>query len=181
VNIKTHRKINKNKGDYMKTKLLSFILTITIAAFASSVVVAGEVGSAPNPYSDCGIGAAMFTGTPWAAATSNVIWDLGSTAVTSATLSPENCKKSSFRAALFIRDTYEQLTEDIAQGEGDHLLAALEIFECKSNKFNDVKLKIREEFSNEISNSNYNNLPSLEKARNLYNIMQSSVNSACTV
>lgn len=155
-------------------------MTITIASFCSSVFAAnGEVGTAPNPYSDCGIGAAMFAGTPWAAATSNVIWDLGSTAVTSATLSPENCKKSSYRAALFIRDTYEQLTEDIAQGEGDHLTAALEIFECKSNKFNEVKLKIREKLSNELSHSSYNNLPSLEKSRNLYNIMQSSVNNSC--
>ena len=168
----------------MNIKSSKLILAIVIASVSLSVFARhnpGGVGSAPNPYSDCGIGAAMFSETPWAAATSNASWDLGSTAVTSATLSPENCKKSSFRAALFIRDTYEQLTEDIAQGEGEHLSAALEIFECKSNKFNDVKLKIHEEFLNEISNSNYNNLPSLEKARNLYNIMQFSVNSSCTV
>ena len=168
----------------MNIKSSKLILAIVIASVSLSVFARhnpGGVGSAPNPYSDCGIGAAMFSETPWAAATSNASWDLGSTAVTSATLSPENCKKSSFRAALFIRDTYEQLTEDIAQGEGEHLSAALEIFECKSNKFNDVKLKIHEEFLNEISNSSYNNLPSLEKARNLYNIMQFSVKSSCTV
>ena len=167
----------------MNTKLISFILAITITSISFSVYArhnGGGVGSAPNPYSDCGIGAAMFSETPWAAATSNALWDLGTTAVTSATLSPENCKRSAYRAALFIRDTYEQLTEDIAQGEGNHLSAALEIFECKSNKLNEVKLKIREGFSHEISNFNYNNMPSLEKARNLYNIMESSVNSFCT-
>ena len=42
-------------------------------------------GSGPNPYTDCGIGAALFPNTHWAAATSNVIFDLGITAITSAT------------------------------------------------------------------------------------------------
>ena len=37
---------------------------------------------AANPYTDCGIGAALFPNTNWAAVTSNVIWDAGTTAVT---------------------------------------------------------------------------------------------------
>src|SRR5688572_5993856 len=41
-------------------------------------------GAGPNPFSDCGIGAALFPKTGWAAVTSNVIWDIGTTALTSA-------------------------------------------------------------------------------------------------
>ena len=36
-----------------------------------------------NPWIDCGIGAMIFTETNWAAVISNVIWDLGTTAVIS--------------------------------------------------------------------------------------------------
>ncbi len=36
-----------------------------------------------NLWVDCGIGAMIFDNTAWAAATSNIIWDLGITATTS--------------------------------------------------------------------------------------------------
>ena len=65
----------------MKKLLLALIL-ITLplgTAFAEK-----KQGSGPNPYVECGIGAAIFPEVHWAAATSNVTWDLGSTALTSA-------------------------------------------------------------------------------------------------
>jgi hypothetical protein len=56
-------------------------------------------GTGPSPYTDCGIGAALFKETDWAAISSNVIWDLGSTALTSATMSPETCSKQKVKVA----------------------------------------------------------------------------------
>ena len=82
-------------------------------------------GSGPNPYSDCGIGAALFTETKWAAVTSNVIWDLGITAITSATASPETCSGKKVETAQFIIDNYDNLAEETAKGQGTHLIAML--------------------------------------------------------
>ena len=38
------------------------------------LIFVSNVSIAANPYSECGIGAAMFPNTPWAAATSNATW-----------------------------------------------------------------------------------------------------------
>jgi len=98
----------------------SLLLTVSFSALAAGK---NKVGSGPNPFRDCGIGAAIFPNHHVAAATSNIIWDLGTTAVTSATLSPETCSNVHAKTAKFIIDNYENLIEDIAKGEGEHLVA----------------------------------------------------------
>ncbi len=71
-----------------KTKTLISTLTLAVCAASLNVNAANKApGSGPNPFSDCGIGAALFKDTKWAAVSSNVIWDIGTTAVTSATAS----------------------------------------------------------------------------------------------
>ena len=59
--------------------------------FLVPVLVFSLNSNAANPYVDCGIGAALFPNTDWAAVTSNVIWDAGTTALISATASEDTC------------------------------------------------------------------------------------------
>src|SRR5690554_322833 len=77
-----------------------------------------------NPWQHCGIGAMIFTDNGVAAAISNVIWDLGTTAVASATISPESCGTTLVTVALLIDSSYDQLAMETAQGSGEHLNAA---------------------------------------------------------
>jgi hypothetical protein len=162
-----------------KSTLIVSIFAIFSTASMSSAFAAGPVGSGPNPYSDCGIGAALFKDTDWAAATSNVTWDLGTTAVTSATISPETCSKRNVKTAMFIRDTYTQIIEDAARGNGEHLAAALTMFECGANQ-NAAMSEVRANMNTAITNPNFNDQPQLEKAGQLFNIINTATRNNCT-
>lgn len=167
----------------IKNILLATSIVVTI--LTSTTVLSAEKnktpGSGPNPYSDCGIGAALFTNTKWAAVTSNVIWDLGITAITSATASPETCSGKNVTAALFIRDTYASLTEETAAGEGEHLTTVLNIFGCNAPyRANTVK-QIRNAMGQVIASPSYIDQPQLDKDAAFYSVIKHAVDTSCSV
>ncbi len=163
------------KKHTLKLSILALLTAATTSAFA-----AGPTGSGPNPYADCGIGAAIFKDTEWAAATSNVTWDLGSTAITSATVSPETCTKRSVKTAMFIRDAYAQIVEDAARGDGEHLASALTLMECGGNRSSAMG-EVRNNLGEAISAPGYNDQQALEKAGQLFNIINTAARNNCTV
>lgn len=110
---------------------MKLVCVIFLAIVASTAVAADKrSGTGPNPFKDCGVGAALFTDTAWAAVTSNIIWDLGTTAVTSATASPETCSGKHIQTAKFVIDNYDSLIEETAKGQGENLTAVLDIQGC---------------------------------------------------
>ncbi len=169
----------------MTVKRILLATSVAVTILASTTAISGEKnktpGSGPNPFSDCGIGAALFTNTKWAAVTSNVIWDIGITAITSATASPETCSGKNVTAALFIRDTYASLTEETAAGEGEHLTTVLNIFGCDvPYRANTVK-QIRTEMGQLISSPGYVDQPQLNKDAAFYSVIKHAVDSSCSV
>lgn len=131
-------------------------------------------GSGPNPYVDCGIGAALFQDTHWAAVTSNVIWDLGSTAMTSATSSPETCSRKKVAAAVFINDTYEKLAEETSRGEGEHLTTVMNIMECSAVERSAAIQATRASMGVVVSQPGYAGQARTEKAAQFFNAVQSA-------
>lgn len=71
-----------------------------------------------NPWKHCGIGATIFDDNETAAAISNIIWDLGTTAVTSNTVSQDTCDSKMITSVQFLQDNFEQLSAELATGEG---------------------------------------------------------------
>lgn len=102
--------------------------SIALASAAIALAFSPQVKADINPWQDCGIGAIIFEDNGAAAAISNIIWDLGTTAVTSATVSKETCKGDFVVTALYINENYEQIETDLAIGEGQHLTAMLDMF-----------------------------------------------------
>jgi len=159
----------------MSMKYISSTVILAAALSFSQTTLAG-----PNPYKDCGIGAALFSNTSWAAVTSNVIWDLGSTAITSATASPETCNGTNVQAAIFIKDTYESLAEETAKGEGEHLATLLNIYSCSTQARPSIIGEIRTNMSQNVSSSAYDSTSHMDKASNYYSIVNTAVASKCT-
>jgi len=149
-------------------------------SFSFSALSAGRVGSGPNPYRDCGIGAAIFVETGWAAATSNVTWDLGITAITSATWSPETCSKKRVKTAKFIIDNYDNLIENVAKGDGEHLVAVLDIQGCSSKMQPEAIATIRSNISDKVLSKSYSQKDQIDKASDYYNAVISAT-STCTI
>lgn len=163
----------------LNTAAIILASTFSVASFADSG--SKEPGSGPNPFTDCGIGAALFPNTHWAAVSSNVIWDVGITAVTSATLSPQTCSGKKVKVALFIRDTHEQLAEELARGEGKHLTAALDMFQCGAAQRQQAIAAARSGLGQVVAMPGYAEQSQLGHAGQLYNIVESAANQACAV
>lgn len=137
-------------------------------------------GSGPNPYRDCGIGASLFSNTGWAAVTSNVIWDLGLTALTSATSSPQTCNGKQSKVAQFIADTYVSVVDETARGSGEHLTAMLELYECKVESHGDIVAAIRGEVGQGVAAPTYAAFTLNEKAEQYYLIVNRHIETDFT-
>lgn len=169
----------------MKKRLTSIATTLSLTvsgiAFAAGVGPNQPAGTGPNPFSECGIGAALFKDTEWAAVTSNVIWDLGTTAVTSATVSPQTCSRKNIKAAMMVRDAYARIVEDAARGEGEHLTATLGLFSCGSAHQDEAAQAIRAGVRDAVTSPGYNDQQALEKAGQLFNIIDRATRLHCAV
>jgi hypothetical protein len=160
-------------------KKFAFVFAGLCLSASTMALAAGEQGSGPNPYTDCGIGAAIFKDTGWAAATSNVIFDLGTTALTSATNSPEMCSPKKVKAAMLIRDNYPQISEEVARGQGEHLNAALEMLGCDAELHAAASVQVRGDFGRVVSTPVYGNQNQLQKAGQMFQIIQSAAQGRC--
>jgi hypothetical protein len=148
------------------------IATLFTLACSSSVIAQ----SGPNPYKDCGIGAALFANTPWAAVSSNVIWDVGTTAVISGTASPETCSGSEYKTAMFINETYESLEQNFVQGEGQFIDTLSSIMACDSVASDILTQEVREKMIEQDTTDKTR----LQKAENMYlNIMGTEAAKSC--
>lgn len=136
-------------------------------------------GSGPNPYTDCGIGAAIFQDVPWAAATSNATWDIGTTAVISATASPETCNAKDVEMAIFIQHSYDRLIEETAQGEGEYLNAMLNIQGCAAKARSQVVRDVRRATGEAVADASYTTQSRQDKVIQYYHIVDSTVSNHC--
>ena len=147
----------------MKKLLLPTVLAVS-TVFASAGI---HAESKVNAFADCGIGAGLFDNDT-AAIISNVIWDLGTTALTSATASPETCEGYNQDAAAFIYDSYERLVEETAIGEGRHIETLLSMVEIDEDSKAEVLTTIRQNIAEIVSSDSYLEASKLEKASQYY-------------
>ena len=125
----------------------------------------------PNPWTDCGIGAILFSDTPWAALSCNVTTDLGTTGTTSSLSSPNSCEGAEAVAAVFISESYASLEEETATGEGAHIGALLTILGCSTPEHGTIAESIRSDFTRMVSDPGYESLTALEKAQGYHRIV----------
>ncbi len=159
----------------MKKHILLSIFAVTV--MASPVYAAS--GKISNPWQECGLGAMIFPNNNVAAAISNVIWDLGTTALTSASASEETCKgKKNFAAARFVSSAYSEIEEDIAKGNGKHMNAALDLFNVKPQEKQIVKVKLRQKLAKLHAVPSYEKLAKTTKAQTIYYLLESVTSNA---
>lgn len=151
------------------------LLGTTAALTLSTAALANDHQGEINPWQHCGIGAAIFDDNTTAAAISNVIWDSGTTAVTSATISPDTCEGEEIKVAQFIDETYDQLAIEAAMGEGDHLAAALGLVGCNGTDASSIS-QLRSDLSSVSASTSYSSMSHDDKAYSFYN----SLNQAAT-
>ncbi|RUO59000.1 DUF3015 family protein [Pseudidiomarina insulisalsae] len=149
-----------------------------LAVTAAAVLIAGNMLAAPkaqanafggvNPWQQCGIGAMIFPNHGLAAAISNIIWDLGTTAVTSATVSQETCEGAGTFTAIFVTESYVQIEEQLAVGDGEHLNAMLQLMGCTQAQQPQAIKKLRTDYAAHMGTASYSGQSQVEKAEALY-------------
>lgn len=130
-----------------------------------------------NAWRDCGIGAMIFSDYPVAAVVSNVIWDLGTTALTSAGASEETCKGKEVATAQYIFETYSNLEIETAKGEGKHVTAMLGMMGCDNASHSSIISSIRNDFSKAINNPSYANKTTLDKAEAYHSLVHNRISA----
>ena len=140
---------------------------ILMASAIAAVMALPQISSARNIWRECGIGGMLFKKTGWAAITSNIIWDLGTTATSSNVSSDDLCEGPSASAAGFIYETYANLEEEVAVGEGKHLTTMLNMLGCSNQ--DSIVSGLRSDLSSTMSSEAYSSKTRLEKAEGFYN------------
>ena len=131
-------------------KKITLATTLITALFAGNAMAQDDI----NPWKHCGIGAMIFDDNGAAAAISNIIWDLGTTALSTKISSAESCNGKRATAALFIQTNFEQIVEETSQGAGDHLNAMLEILEVEAEQQDTVINTVRANMANAMTTEN---------------------------
>jgi hypothetical protein len=150
----------------MKTAIISSLM-VGVLAIASGSSSAAEAKNTKdlNPWQDCGIGAMVFPANGVAAAISNIIWDLGTTAVTSNVSSQNSCNSEKAKTAMFIKATLPALEQDVATGEGEYLTAMLEIRGCDASSHRAIVEAVRQDLIQKTA----------DNAEALYNVVENRV------
>lgn len=135
-----------------------------------------QMADGVNPWQHCGIGSYVFPDHGIAAAISNVIWDLGTTAVISATVTPETCNTNLVTTALLIDSSYDQLVMQTAQGSGEHLDAVLSLAGCSATA--ETVGTLRTDLNAVVSSEGYAEMAHEDKAYSFYSSLE-KVSASC--
>ncbi|MER2491558.1 DUF3015 family protein [Catenovulum sediminis] len=155
----------------MKKLILSALAAATLVGTNISAVQAEKI----NPWRDCGIGALIFPSVPAGAVISNIIWDLGTTAVTSNASSPDTCEGETVKVAQFIQETFKPLEEETANGSGEHVTAMLNILGCEENVHNSIIKNVRLEYATKLESTE-----DTQKPQALYNAVIHNTADVCS-
>jgi len=138
-------------------------ITLSIMAMGILFSPQAQARDLEGIFKECGLGATIFPTTPVAAAVSNIIWDLGTTATSSDLSSPENCKGRHAKVAMLIGNSYDTLETEIAEGKGKYL-NTLSTLSGKSTS------EIRKNFADTMDSESYDKMTKLQKAQKLFDI-----------
>lgn len=145
---------------------VAFVAVAATTAFTAPAVQAQD--NEINPWQHCGLGAMIFPDHGIAAGFSNIIWDLGTTAVTSASASPQTCNSNLLETAQFVNENYDQVAIELAIGEGRHITTMLTMMGCSGDARDSALQELRTEFSQIMQSQDFTTQRTAGKAEALY-------------
>ena len=159
-------------------------IVLTAAALGLAAVMPAQAQVDPNasvnPWQDCGLGAMVFPENGTAAAISNIIWDLGTTAVTSAASSKDSCKGARVQLAMYIQGTYAQLETEAVKGEGEYLAGMGAMAQCAAADRQALNAAVRAEMGAVLTDDAYAGATREQKAETLFGIVEGAKAAVCT-
>jgi len=157
----------------MKFALLGLAALFGAGAAHAQAPAAEKPERIINPFSDCGIGAALVSSPDmkWLAVTTNVTWDVGTTAVISAVSSPNTCNGGRAETAQYITKTYASLEAETAVGEGKYLQAMADVMVCSAEVRPVLFQRVRQEMAPVMSQTGFADMDRVKKAETYFNVV----------
>jgi hypothetical protein len=147
------------------TKFLSAVAIAAVSLTASQAASARDFGQI---YTECGLGAMLFPTNDALAAITNVTWDLGTTAVSSNVSSADTCAGGKKKTAAFITQSYAQLEQDLARGQGAHINALMAVAGCPSQAQASLTAGMRQDLAVQVSAPAYGSATRYDQAKVMY-------------
>lgn len=143
-----------------------------VGALAFGISASASDRSFGQIYTQCGIGGLLTSPIPSPvkeplAVISNIVWDLGTTAITSNISSDGTCAGKSETVATFISNSYENLEKELAQGEGAYLDTLVSMTKPADQTKEAFVASIRADFAKVVAS----NSSDFQKRESLYNIV----------
>ena len=151
-----------------------FATVLSVLAF-SQPSMARDFG---DIYSQCGLGAMIAPKSEGVAAVTNVIWDSGTTAISSNISSPDTCQGGKAKTAAFIHESYGHIEKNLASGNGSHLDALLTLSGCRTEARPAITTALRSDFSKVVAKAGYSRQSRYEQASGLYNLLQHRITAS---
>lgn len=154
-------------------------LVVMSAAFSMTAPAqAAQNVSIEHIYTQCGLGGIIFGKiNNILAVISNVTWDLGTTAALSGTLSPGTCGGQIVARAVFIKENFPSIEQNLASGRGEHLTALNGLMACSAASSN-----LRKDYANYTLSTSYKEGNASANSEQLFRIVNENLAAAnCSV
>ena len=153
-------------------KLLKLSLVGLLGFAAVSASASSSERSFGQIYTQCGIGGLLTSPIPSPvqeplAVISNIVWDLGTTAISSNISSDGTCAGKPEKVAAFISDSYDNLEKELAQGEGKYLDTLVSMTKPENVTKEAFVASIRTDFASVVASND----SKFNKAEALYKIV----------
>lgn len=157
------------------TKIKKVLLAgLLVTSLVPTTVSAKSAKSFAEIYTDCGLGGAvgsLVDGTAGDifAVVTNIAWDLGTTASTSALTTPETCTNNTALTASLINQGYNKLEKELALGNGQYVEALASLNKTADQTDAQYISSLRSDFSTIVAKNDYSSASHFEKAEKLFN------------
>ncbi len=128
-------------------------------------------------YVECGLGSIIAPHNKYVAVSTNVTWDLGSTAISTNISCPENCKGGKAKIAAFIYDSQDILLNELASGSGDYLDALVELSGIDQSEKATFINRLRDNVKAELITDDLTSKTQYQKSEQFYNIVISTLDN----
>lgn len=130
-------------------------------------------------YVDCGLGGIVGsafgkdekTVSKVIAISTNITWDLGTTASTSYFSSQDTCMNDKAHIAAYINQSYEKIEQELASGEGNYLDALAKMAKSDSESVSEYNAQLRANYAKVIADDSFESMSRYQKVEKLFELV----------
>ncbi len=154
------------------------IVALSVAAFTVTAPAQARTYSLEHMYTQCGFGGIIFGRiSPVVATVANFITTFGVTAVLSDVLSPQVCGGQLAARAVYIKENFPSIEQDLASGRGEHLVALNHLMACPA-----ASSRLRSDYGRYVLSPSYQKDAVADNSQQLFNIVNDNMEAAnCSV